>query len=125
MSSTCKNGKVFLTLLIILCLFFISNMTGCEKLDSSGTNQAYPGGFHAQVIKHTDKLYDVSAPGGENVWVVGYFGSLFYSKDNGLHWSRKDAGVKESLLGIHFLGGSSWVNRHLSQPPEMAPPLQE
>jgi photosystem II stability/assembly factor-like uncharacterized protein len=97
-----SSNFLYLLRLIVLFPILITYMTGCEKTDSSEKDQVHAGGFHAQVIKHTDKLYDVAAPGGGKVWIVGYFGSIFCSEDNGLHWTRKDAGAKESLLGVHF-----------------------
>jgi photosystem II stability/assembly factor-like uncharacterized protein len=95
---------------IILSLILIIVLTGCKKTDSTEIDQAHTSGFHAQVIKHTDKLYDVATAGDGKVWIVGYFGSIFYSEDRGLHWSRKDAGVKESLLGVYFLNEKKgWI----------------
>ena len=96
--------------LFILSLFFIACMTGCKETGPPEQEMGHPGGFGPQVIKHTDKLYDVSAAGNGHVWVVGYFGAVFHSTDNGLHWSRKNVGTKLSLLGVNFINEKTgWI----------------
>ena len=89
--------------LIVLSLFCIACMTGCKRTGPPATAAGHGQDFGPQVIKHTDKLYDVSAAGNGHVWVVGYFGTIFHSEDNGLHWRRKELGTKRSLLGVCFI----------------------
>ncbi|MBN1433109.1 MAG: hypothetical protein JW931_10110, partial [Methanomicrobiaceae archaeon] len=85
-------------------------MTGCKSTGPSEQENGHAKGFSPQVIKYTDKLYDVSSAGGEKVWAVGYFGSVFYSGDNGLHWDRRDVGTKKSLLGVYFANEKNgWI----------------
>lgn len=96
--------------LFVLTLFFITCMAGCRKPDPSERTIGHAGDLASRVIKHTDKLYDVSAAGNGHVWVVGYFGAVFHSVDNGLNWSKKDVGTKMSLLGVHFFGEKAgWI----------------
>lgn len=130
MSNVDKLGKVFSTLLIIVSLFFITYLTGCERSNSLNTDPGHDDQSIPHIIKHTDKLYDVAVAGDGKVWTVGYFGSIFYSENNGLHWTRKDAGTKETLTSVHFInekkgwivgdsgtilatsdGGESWKNQ--------------
>jgi photosystem II stability/assembly factor-like uncharacterized protein len=95
---------------ITLFLLLFTCMTGCEKSGTSESKIDPTGGFGPQVIKHTDKLYDVSTAGNGHVWVVGYFGTVFHSSDSGLNWSRTDVGTKISLLGVHFIDEKSgWI----------------
>jgi len=99
----------------LLCLIFLSltltiYSTGCKSPATSESDNGRTGEFKPVVIKHTDKLYDVSAAGGGKVWTVGYFGTIFYSENNGLHWARKDAGTKKSLLGVYFVNEKKgWI----------------
>ena len=133
------SSKLFYLLrLIILSIILTTCITGCGKPDSSEPDRGHSGGFGPQVIKHTDKLYDVSAAGEGHVWTVGYFGSIFHSEDNGLHWTRKDAGTNESLSAVHFInekkgwivgesglilatsdGGGSWEKSMSSKSPSL------
>ncbi|MFC1494313.1 WD40/YVTN/BNR-like repeat-containing protein [Thermodesulfobacteriota bacterium] len=104
------NYKFYSIFHIVVSILCITCMSGCKNPDSSEPDNDHTVGFHAQVIKHTDKLYDVSAAGGDNIWVVGYFGSIFHSEDNGLSWTRKNAGTNESLSGVYFINEKKgWI----------------
>ncbi len=105
-----SNKLFYLLRLILLSLIFSSCMTGCNNTDPAEPENNQNTGFSAQVIKHTDKLYDVSVAGSGNVWVVGYFGVIFHSTDNGLNWIKIDAGTKASLLGVSFVNEKTgWI----------------
>ena len=105
------SGKLFyLFRLIVISVILTVFMTGCKNSGSSGPDSSHVEGFRPQVIKYTDKLYDVSAAGGGKIWAVGYFGSVFYSEDNGLHWIRKGVSTKASLLGVYFVNeNKGWI----------------
>ena len=105
------SGKLFyLFRLIVISVILTVFMTGCKNSGSSGPDSSHVEGFRPQVIKYTDKLYDVSAAGGGKIWTVGYFGSVFYSEDNGLHWIRKGVSTKASLLGVYFVNeNKGWI----------------
>ena len=61
-------------------------------------------------IKSTCKFYDVSVVGEKHVWVVGYFGAIFYSEDGGKSWIEKSAGTNNALLGVCFASeNEGWV----------------
>jgi hypothetical protein len=109
--SIMKSRKfIYFSRLVLLSLIFTACMTGCKNQSSSELDKSLSGDLRPQIIKRTDKLYDVAAAGSGKVWTVGYFGSLFYSEDNGLHWSRKDVGTKRSLLSIYFISEKKgWI----------------
>ncbi len=105
-----SSKSLYLLRLIVLSLILTAYMTGCKNPVSSKQDSGHAGGFSPQAIKYTDKLYDVSAAGGGKVWTVGYFGTVFCSEDNGLHWRRKDAGTKKSLLAVYFVNEKKgWI----------------
>ena len=39
----------------------------------------------------------------EDVWIVGYYGKIYHSRDGGKQWYRQDAGTTNALLGIDFV----------------------
>ncbi len=105
-----SNKLFYLLPFVLLSLIFSAFITGCNNTDPAEQDNNENAAFIAQVIKHTDKLYDVSVAGAGNVWVVGYFGVIFHSTDNGLNWIKIDAGTKMTLLGVSFVNDKTgWI----------------
>lgn len=57
----------------------------------------------AQRAVYTDNFYDVGIV-GENVWIVGYYGSILYSKDRGENWIIQQSNAKRALFSLFFVG---------------------
>ena len=120
----------------LLCLFFLT--TGCEKSTSSTSSRSSANlRAGSPTIRPEDKFYDVSVK-NRNIWVVGYYGAILHFKDGGKTWSRQNAGVSNSLLGVDFVnenegwavggfgmiihtkdGGVKWERQQSSAPNEM------
>ena len=44
----------------------------------------------------------------EDVWIVGYYGKIYHSRDGSKQCYRKDAGITNALLGIDFVSENAW-----------------
>ena len=127
-----RHTRSGLYILFILCLL-IPN-TGCRQ----GTGDALLfDKTETGVIENRNKIYDISVAGNGNIWVVGYYGAIYHSADNGRTWTQKDAGTNISLLSIDFInekegwivgdrgiilhtsdGGAAWEKQDSKMPPE-------
>jgi photosystem II stability/assembly factor-like uncharacterized protein len=50
----------------------------------------------------TDHLYDVRLVTPDEGWVVGAFGSIYYTQDGGRSWRRQTSNSTEQLFGVDF-----------------------
>jgi photosystem II stability/assembly factor-like uncharacterized protein len=67
-------------------------------------------GVPGSVFRPQDKLYDVSVVDSTNVWIVGYFGTVFHSSDAGKSWTRQTSGTSSSLMGVYFTDSNNgWI----------------
>jgi photosystem II stability/assembly factor-like uncharacterized protein len=56
-----------------------------------------------------DNFYDVTIAGG-HAWIVGYYGTILRSRDEGLTWELQQSGTTEALFRVHFVDGDQgWV----------------
>lgn len=76
-------------------------MLGAFILIFSPTLFFAPG--FAQEAVYTDNLYDVKAV-GEKVWIVGYHGTIFHSKDRGENWELQKNSTNKALFSLSMVG---------------------
>ena len=61
-------------------------------------------------ISYNDRFYDISVVDQSNIWVLGFYGKIIHSKDEGKTWSIQKSGTKDALTGVSFANVSKgWV----------------
>lgn len=61
-------------------------------------------------IHYNDRFYDISVVDQSNIWVVGFYGKIIHSKDQGKTWSIQKSGTKNALTGVSFANLSDgWI----------------
>ncbi len=60
----------------------------------------YSPRFGPDEIAIYDDLFAVSTPNGEHVVAVGFFGTVYVSKDGGTTWDKAESGTQKSLYDV-------------------------
>ena len=87
------GGKPSLIALVIGVAVLIA---GCQEA-------AYERTFAEGEIDYFDELYTVTAVDRDHVWVAGYFGSIYRSRDGGETWQRIPSGDQKLPSGTSGL----------------------
>ena len=57
-----------------------------------------------------DDLYAASAVGEDDLWVAGYFGAIYRTRDAGETWTKLETPTEKSLYDISFADNrTGWV----------------
>lgn len=93
-----------------LCAAFVAIATtfalaGC---DSGGHNVK----LNDDLIRRTDKFFDVAYVSGSTFVAVGYEGRILRSEDNGNHWTEIERPTDFSLTQVSFVGENGWAIGH-------------
>jgi photosystem II stability/assembly factor-like uncharacterized protein len=91
----------------LVCAVFA--LAACSRSSKEGVHgDAHRGPIPA--VTFGDKFYDITAPNKSNIWVVGYFGSITHSSDEGKTFVRQDAKTSNALTGVSFINPKEgWI----------------
>ncbi len=96
------TGAVLLLLSVVGC--------GHNQSDQAVTRGPSQSGSPPPAITYNDKFYDIASPDKDHIWVVGYFGTVIHSSDEGKTFTRQVSGTTQSLTGVFFINSrEGWV----------------
>jgi photosystem II stability/assembly factor-like uncharacterized protein len=78
-----------------LALGFALAVAGCGA-------EIYEERFAEREIDYYDDLYSATAVGADHLWVAGYFGSIYRTRDGGKSWTKLPSSTQKSIYGISF-----------------------
>ena len=90
----------------VLSLVFVSGLAGC------GGGGGHEVRLSTDLIRRTDKFFDVAHVSGGVFVIVGYEGRILRSEDNGQTWQEIPHVVDWSLNQVTFVGDYGWAVGH-------------
>ncbi|MGE0826070.1 MAG: WD40/YVTN/BNR-like repeat-containing protein [Candidatus Binatia bacterium] len=91
----------------LAALVTLASVTGCDH----GV-QNYEDVLNNDLVKRTDKFFDVAHVSGNTFVIVGYNGRIMRSEDNGVTWTDLERPVPNSLTQVSFVGEHGWAVGH-------------
>jgi photosystem II stability/assembly factor-like uncharacterized protein len=94
--------------ILFCCIFLLSNCTGGSGESSPTILEMHEEGKYT--IRNRDKFYDVFMTDVNNIWVVGQYGLILHSSDQGSTWQPQRSTTTEDLYAVEFLDNDTgWV----------------
>ena len=88
---------------ILLCLLF-SSTTGCK---GRMTSPKPPPNLYKITAS---SLHGVTTVGTNHIWMVGAYGTVYHSLDEGRTWSRQNSGTDNLLTSVNFIDeNTGWI----------------
>ena len=95
----------YIAMVFCLGLMFFS----CERISSNKTTNLNQN--KGYTIQEMDEFYHVCFLNHENVWIVGKFGIILHSTDEGNTWEQQDSKTENALYRVEFVDESSgWIS---------------
>jgi photosystem II stability/assembly factor-like uncharacterized protein len=80
-------------------------LAGCHSVDHSVS-------LNNDLVRRTDKFFDVAHVSGNTFVIVGYDGRILRSEDNGESWKEIARPTNFSLTQVSFVGENGWAVGH-------------
>src|SRR5215831_17844744 len=95
-------------------LFLLSSMFTClTAFTLAGcAHEEHKVELNNDLIRRTDKFFDVAYVSGNTFVTVGYNGRILRSEDNGKTWVDIQRPVEYSLTQVTFVGENGWAVGH-------------
>lgn len=92
------------SLFLLLFIFPLLLTPACKKMDHSKFKMPKMAFITAE------NLHDTVARGENEVWIIGDFGSVYYSCNNGVNWEKQNTGTEKHFFNASFLDNqNAWI----------------